>query len=321
MIFGKAKKEPAGNAPGLWQRLQKGLGKTRALLFTDITELFDKKDWSRQELLDEIETRLLMADVGVESTARIIESLDQALIKKRVNSPEDLIAVLHERMVDILRAVESPLVIQEGSTRPFTILVLGVNGTGKTTTIGKLAKLYSGDHSVMLAAGDTFRAAAIEQLKSWGDRVNVPVISRPQGRDAAAVIYDSLAAARADGTDILIADTAGRLQTKSNLMEELKKIRRIIAKFDESTPVEVLLVLDAGNGQNALVQARQFNEAVGVTGIVLTKMDGTAKGGIIFALAETLRIPVRFIGTGEKITDLAPFDAEDFVTALLSQGR
>jgi fused signal recognition particle receptor len=219
-------------------------------------------------------------------------------------------------MIEQLRPVAAPLIIP-ASPKPFTILVVGVNGAGKTTTIGKLAALYKDQYKVLLAAGDTFRAAAGEQLKAWGDRVDVPVIMHAQGADSAAVIYDSLRAARAAGADILIADTAGRLQNKSNLIEELKKIRRIINKFDPAIAVETLLVLDAGNGQNALSQAREFHDAIGISGLVLTKLDGTAKGGIIFALADKLRIPVRFIGTGETIADIAPFNAEDFTSALL----
>jgi fused signal recognition particle receptor len=222
-------------------------------------------------------------------------------------------------MVKLLFTIESPLTVP-ASPKPFTILVVGVNGAGKTTTIGKLANLYSSQYKVLLAAGDTFRAAAIEQLKSWGDRINVPVVSHVHGTDSAAVIYDSLVKARATNADIVIADTAGRLQNKSNLIEELKKIRRTISKFDPDIPVETLLVLDSGNGQNALTQARQFHEAIGVTGLVLTKLDGTAKGGIIFALANKLGTPLRFITTGEEISDISTFNAENFITALLSPG-
>jgi len=315
MIF--SRKKPEAASPGLWQQLKAGLGKTREILFTDVGELFNLKGHTHTELLDEIESRLLLADVGIEATAVIISSLKQALAKNRINSTADLISLLHELMVGLLRKVESPLLIP-AQPRPFTILVVGVNGAGKTTTIGKLANLYKDEYSVVLAAGDTFRAAAIEQLQSWGDRIRVPVIAQAHGSDSSAVIYDSLQAARDKNADIVIADTAGRLQNKSNLIEELKKIRRTINKFDADARIETLLVLDASNGQNALAQAQQFHEAVGVTGIVLTKLDGTAKGGIVFAIASKLGIPLRFLGTGEKISDLAPFNAEAFVTALLS---
>ena len=315
MIFSRNKTPEPG--PGLWQQLKSGLGKTRSLLFTDLGDLFNLKNHSRAELLEEIETRLLSADVGIESTAHIISSLKQALDKSQIQKTEELISLLHELMVGLLKPVESPLFVPDGP-RPYIILVVGVNGAGKTTTIGKLANLYREDYSVLLAAGDTFRAAAIEQLQSWGNRIQIPVIAHAHGSDSSAVIYDSLRAARDKNVDVVIADTAGRLQNKSNLIEELKKIRRTISKFDANAAIETLLVLDASNGQNALAQARQFNEAVGVSGIVLTKLDGTAKGGIVFAIANKLGIPLRFIGTGEKITDLAPFIAEPFVTALLS---
>ncbi len=315
MIFKKNK--TAETTPGLWQRLRSGLDKTRVILFTDLGDLLNLKNHTRAELLEEIETRLLIADVGVESTTKIISTLNQAVQKNRINSASDLLSILQEKMVDILKNVEAPLVIP-ATPRPFTILVVGVNGAGKTTTIGKLANLYRQDYAVILAAGDTFRAAAIEQLQSWGDRINIPVIVQSHGSDSSAVIFDSLQAARDRNSDILIADTAGRLQNKSNLIEELKKIRRTINKFDSDAVVETLLVLDASNGQNALAQATQFHEAIGITGIVLTKLDGTAKGGIVFAIAEKLGIPVRFLGTGEKITDITPFNAEDFVKALLS---
>lgn len=311
------KNEPADNSSGLWQRLRSGLEKTREVLFTDVGELFNLKNRTPRELLEEIEARLLSADVGIESTAHIISSLSQALEKQRINSSEDLISVLHAVMVGLLKPLESPLIIPTQS-RPFIMLVIGVNGAGKTTTIGKLANLYKSDYRVLLAAGDTFRAAAIEQLQSWGDRIQVPVISHAHGSDSSAVIYDSLQAARGGKSDIVIADTAGRLQNKTNLIEELKKIRRTINKFDADAAVETLLVLDATNGQNALAQVRQFHEAIGISGIILTKLDGTAKGGIVFSIARQLGIPLRFLGTGEKITDIIPFNAKDYVTALLS---
>lgn len=315
MIFSRSKS--ADNKPGLWQKLRTGLDKTRNLLLTDVGDLFNLKNRSDDELLDEMEARLLAADVGIESTGRIIDGLKRALKSSGIDSATDLVTVLQKQMIDLLRPVEAPLQIKTG-VKPFTVLVVGVNGAGKTTTIGKLAHLYRSEYRVMLAAGDTFRAAAIEQLQTWGERNQIPVIAHTHGADSAAVVYDSLQAARNADADILIADTAGRLQNKDNLIEELKKIRRTIHKFDPGLEVETLLVLDASNGQNALVQARQFHEAIGITGIVLTKLDGTAKGGIVFAIAATLGIPIRFIGTGEKIDDLDRFDAESFVSALLS---
>jgi fused signal recognition particle receptor len=258
----------------------------------------------------------LLADVGVESTSEIIDALAAGMSESRQVTSEDTLALLHERMVSILNKIESPLVIPDPAVKPFTILVIGVNGAGKTTTIGKLAKVFR-EHKIMLAAGDTFRAAAVDQLKSWGDRNQVPVISGAPGSDSAAVIYDALRAAREYGADILIADTAGRLQNKNNLVDELKKIRNTITKFDPELGLETLLVLDAGTGQNALVQAREFHREIGVTGIVLTKLDGTAKGGIVFALASKLGIPLRYVGTGEGIGDISVFKSEDFVRALL----
>jgi fused signal recognition particle receptor len=318
MLFGKNKSSPDKKPSGLWQSLQNGLSKTREVLFTDVTELLGKPDWSETELLDEIETRLLLADVGVEATAKIIDSLKKSSRKKRIQSAEELFGLLHEQMVALLTPIESNLDIPS-NPKPFVILVVGVNGAGKTTTIGKLTRYYSDNYRILLAAGDTFRAAAIEQLQSWGERNQVPVVAHSHGADSSAVIFDSLQSARSGKADILIADTAGRLQNKTNLIEELKKIRRTISKFDQDLPVETLLVIDAGNGQNALAQARQFHEAVGITGLVLTKLDGTAKGGIIFSLAGQLGIPLRFIGMGEQITDIMPFNAESFVTALLSQ--
>jgi fused signal recognition particle receptor len=258
-------------------------------------------------LLEEIETRLLTADVGVEATEEIISELSNA---------GDLVQNLQSILIKILEPCEKLLIIPE-LIKPYVILMVGVNGSGKTTTIGKLAKrLQKQGKKVMLAAGDTFRAAAIEQLKVWGERNNIPVISQESGADSAAVIYDATQAAQARGFDVLIADTAGRLHTQSHLMEELKKVKKVIAKLDTTAPHEVMLVLDASIGQNALVQAQQFNEALTVTGITLTKMDGTAKGGIIFSIAKNLEIPVRFIGVGEGIDDLHPFNAQEFVSSL-----
>lgn len=318
MLFRKKNKPPGADDNGVWRRLQQGLQKTRSILTADLSDLFSGKHPIDEALLEDIETRLIMADAGTEATAGIIDALKRAVKKSPGLDNQALVAVLREQMEQILRPVESPLVIS-GAKKPFVVLVIGVNGAGKTTTIGKLAYKFLNDgKTVLLAAGDTFRAAAIEQIQSWGRRINVPVIAQQHGADAAAVIYDALASARSRNTDIVIADTAGRLHTKDNLLEELKKIRRTITKFDPDLPVETLLVLDAGTGQNAIVQARQFNEAAAVSGVVLTKLDGTAKGGIIFALAHKLAIPVRFIGIGEQLDDLRTFNAADFISALLA---
>ena len=329
MLFGKKNKpQTTGDAAtgnndadgtGVWRRLRQGLQKTRSVLTADLSDLFSGKHPIDAALLEEIETRLIMADVGIESTAAIVAALQQAVKRSPGMDNEDLLALLRGQMVDLLRPVESPLTVT-GANKPFVILVIGVNGAGKTTTIGKLAgRLLKDGKSVLLAAGDTFRAAAIDQIRTWGERNNVPVIAQQQGADAAAVIYDALASARSRNTDVVIADTAGRLHTKHNLMEELKKIRRTIAKFDPDLPLETLLVLDACTGRNAVTQARRFNEAMAVSGLVLTKLDGSAKGGMIFALAHELAIPVRFIGVGEQLDDLRPFHAAEFVDALLAR--
>jgi fused signal recognition particle receptor len=314
ILFRKNKLESGSGS--IVSHLQSSLSKTRAVLMTDIRDLFGNNNRSNDELLEALEERLLLADVGVESAADIIDALSDGFSKSRIGTPEEALSLLRERMVSILKAVEFPLEIPEHTRKPFTILVIGVNGAGKTTSIGKLAALF-GQYKLTLAAGDTFRAGATEQLKVWGERNNVPVIAGTPGSDSAAVIYDSLVAARSSCADILIADTAGRLQNKSNLIEELKKIRNTITKFDPDLTVETLLVVDAGNGQNALLQAQEFQREIGVNGIVLTKLDGTAKGGIVFALATKLGIPLRFVGIGEGINDIATFNSEDFVSALL----
>ena len=268
------------------------------------------------DLLEEIEANLLMADVGVDATTEIIMRLTQRVERHQLEDGLALSMALKQELLGILSPCSIPLQIPEQDT-PFVILVVGVNGAGKTTTIGKLAKrLQAQGHSVMLAAGDTFRAAAVEQLQVWGARNNIQVVAQHTGADSASVIYDGLQSAKAKGIDVLIADTAGRLHTKSNLMDELKKVKRIMGKLDETAPHEVLLVLDAGTGQNALSQAKLFNETVALTGLVLTKLDGTAKGGVIFALAKHTGIPIRFIGIGEGIDDLQDFNAEQFVDAL-----
>jgi len=306
---------------GLFSRLKSGLSRTRTNFTEGLTSLLRGHKTIDDDLLEELETLLLTSDVGIEATQEIIDNLTQRLARKELSDGNTLFDALHEDMLQLLQPSNKPLVIDASKT-PYVILMVGINGVGKTTTIGKLAQKYQQEgKSVMLAAGDTFRAAAVEQLQSWGRRNNVPVISQKNGSDSAAVIFDALQAAKARNVDVLIADTAGRLHTQTNLMEELKKIRRVMAKVDEDTPHEVMLVLDAGTGQNALTQAQQFNEAMTVTGITLTKLDGTAKGGIIFAIAKRLGIPVRFIGIGEGIEDLREFNADDYVTALLDRAE
>ncbi|HKJ08529.1 MAG TPA: signal recognition particle-docking protein FtsY [Gammaproteobacteria bacterium] len=301
---------------GLFARLKAGLKKTRSGLTEGVASLVLGRRQIDDELLDELETQLLVADVGVEATAGIIQDLTQRVKRKQLSDAEALVEALREDMSAILAPCTQPLEI-DTRHRPYVILMVGVNGVGKTTTIGKLARRLQEDgKQVMLAAGDTFRAAAVEQLQVWGERNHIPVIAQHQGADSASVIYDALQAARAREADVLIADTAGRLHTQSNLMEELKKIKRVLGKLDDTAPHEVMLVVDAGTGQNALNQALQFHEAVGVTGITLTKLDGTAKGGIIFAIAKRMGIPIRFIGVGETIEDLRVFDASEFVAAL-----
>ncbi|NIM70982.1 MAG: signal recognition particle-docking protein FtsY [Xanthomonadales bacterium] len=270
-----------------------------------------------EDVLEALETALLSADVGVQATQRIMDSLRAAIEQRLITEPEMLLPAVQAELFELIEPCEQFLDV-DPEHHPFVILMVGVNGAGKTTTIGKLARRLREDGlSVMLAAGDTFRAAAVEQLQAWGERNDVPVVAQGAGADAAAVLYDALQSARARGIDVLIADTAGRLHTQSNLMEELKKIKRVLAKVDASAPHEVMLVVDAGNGQNALSQARQFHAAIGVTGITLTKLDGTARGGVLFAIAGELAIPIRFIGVGESALDLRPFDAGSFIHAIL----
>jgi len=298
------------------QRLSGQLKKTRSGLSGLLGNLLSGQKAVTRDLLDEIETSLLMADIGIETTTAIINQLTSSLEREQLRDGEALHQALKENLYQMLQPCSQPLIIPKQDS-PYVILVVGVNGAGKTTSIGKLAnRLKAQGHSVMLAAGDTFRAAAVEQLQTWGERNNVHVVAQHTGADSASVIFDALESARAKGVDVLIADTAGRLHTKSNLMDELKKIKRIMGKLDQAAPHEVLLVLDAGTGQNALSQARLFNETVQLTGIALTKLDGTAKGGVIFALANQLHIPIRFIGVGEAIDDLQDFDARTFVDAL-----
>ncbi|MCP1648802.1 signal recognition particle-docking protein FtsY [Pseudomonas nitroreducens] len=301
---------------GFFARLKQGLSKTSASLGEGMASLFLGKKAIDDDLLDEIETRLLTADVGVEATTAIVQNLTKRVARKELADSEALYKALQEELATLLRPVEQPLSIT-ADKQPYVILVVGVNGVGKTTTIGKLAKKLQQDgKKVMLAAGDTFRAAAVEQLQVWGERNNIAVIAQHTGADSASVIFDAVQAAKARGVDVLIADTAGRLHTKDNLMEELKKVRRVIGKLDETAPHEVLLVLDAGTGQNAINQAKQFNNAVELTGLALTKLDGTAKGGVIFALAKQFALPIRYIGVGEGIDDLRTFEADAFVRAL-----
>lgn len=302
--------------PGLFTRLKNSLSKTRRGFSESLASLVMGRKEIDDDLLDELEMILLTADVGVEATDKIIQNLTDQVSRKELKEPEKLIQALKQQLESLLEPVSHPLILPE-KKGPFVILMVGVNGVGKTTTIGKLAKKFQNEgKSVMLAAGDTFRAAAVEQLQTWGERNQVPVIAQKTGADSAAVIFDAIQSATAKNVDVLIADTAGRLHTQSNLMEELKKVKRVIQKVDNTAPHEVMLVLDAGTGQNALSQAQQFYDAVEISGLTLTKLDGTAKGGIIFALAEKLGIPVRFIGVGEAIDDLRPFDANEFSEAL-----
>ncbi len=310
-------KTPDKAGKGLFGRLKSGLAKTGSTLTGGMGKLLGRKKID-DELFEELENRLLMADVGIEATTRIIDALTARVKRKQLDDAEHLYQALGEIMVEILEPVAKPLAI-DGAAKPFVILVVGINGAGKTTSIGKLAHHFKNQGKrVMLAAGDTFRAAAVEQLQVWGERNDVPVVAQGTGADSASVIFDALQSAKARNIDVLIADTAGRLHTQDNLMEELKKIKRVMGKLDENAPHETLLVVDGGTGQNALRQAEAFDEAIGLTGLAITKLDGTAKGGIVFALAEKTKLPIRFIGVGEKIEDLRPFDAGEFVEALLA---
>lgn len=323
-------KETSDNATSVkkqsfFSRLKKGLSKTRHSFTDSLASLILGRKEIDDDLLEELEMILLTADVGIDATDRIISNLTEQVSRQELKDPHALITALKKQLQDILAPIALPLDIdnhlakQEG---PFVILMVGINGVGKTTTIGKLAKKYQEEgKSVMLAAGDTFRAAAVEQLQTWGERNNVPVIAQKTGADSAAVLFDAIQSAKAKKIDVLIADTAGRLHTQSNLMEELKKVKRVLAKVDVTAPHEVMLVIDAGTGQNALNQAQQFKESVDVSGITLTKLDGTAKGGIVFALAEQTQIPIRFIGVGESIDDLRPFESLAFTEALFDQNN
>ncbi|RUO30741.1 signal recognition particle-docking protein FtsY [Aliidiomarina sedimenti] len=302
----------------LWSRLREGLRKTSSNIGEGLANVFVGKKID-DELFEDLETQLLMADVGVETTQKIIDELTDHASRKDLKDAERLFDRLKEYLEEILAPVSKPLVIKP-ENGPMVILMVGVNGVGKTTTIGKLAQQFKSEgKSVMLAAGDTFRAAAVEQLQVWGERNDIPVIAQHTGADSASVIYDAVEAARARDVDVLIADTAGRLQNKANLMEELKKIVRVMKKVDPQAPHEIMLTLDAGTGQNAISQARLFNEAVGVTGLVMSKLDGTAKGGVIFALADQFAIPIRYIGVGEQLDDLRPFKGDEFIEALFAE--
>ncbi len=303
--------------PGLFSRLRRGLSRTSGNLVEGLGNLFLGRKEIDAELLEELESRLLMADVGVDATLEIIDHLTQRVSRRELTDPGALQGALKEELLALLQPCEKSLEVS--GHKPYVILMVGVNGVGKTTTIGKLAKRLQGEgRSVMLAAGDTFRAAAVEQLQVWGERNDVPVIAQQTGADSASVIFDAVQAAQSREVDVLIADTAGRLHNKDNLMEELKKVVRVMGKLDDTAPHEVMLVLDAGTGQNALAQADHFRQWVGVSGITLTKLDGTAKGGVIFAIARKLGLPIRFIGIGESVDDLRPFEAEPFIEALFA---
>jgi len=310
---------PAPSSRGMLGSLKDRLSKTRQNITAGMADLVLGKKTIDDELVEELETRLLLADVGIEATTRFIDNISRKVSRKELKDPEALFESLCDDMVEQLKPSEQPLRIDNGQ-HPFVILVVGINGAGKTTTIGKLAKHLQADgQSVMLAAGDTFRAAAVEQLQTWGERNAILVVAQGTGADSASVIFDAVESARARDVDVVIADTAGRLHTQSNLMEELKKIQRVLTKLDPNAPHEILLVMDAGFGQNGLVQAEQFHQALGLTGLALTKLDGTAKGGIVFAIAEKLGTPIRFIGVGESIEDLREFHAQEFVEALLDK--
>ncbi len=315
--FLKRQKTQREEAPETTAPLDAKLSRTRSKFRDNLLDFMLGNKPIDADLLEELESQLIMADVGIDATARVMSALNRQVSRSEVGDSNALRQALQQELVKLLTPVEQPLEIPD-SDSPFVILVVGVNGSGKTTTIGKLAKqLQDGGKSVMLAAGDTFRAAAVEQLQTWGERNHVTVISQGSGADSASVIYDAVQSAKARGIDVLIADTAGRLHTQNNLMEELQKVKRVIGKVDPTAPHETLIVLDGGTGQNALNQARQFHEAMQLTGMVVTKLDGTAKGGVIFAIAEHLGLPIRFIGVGEKVEDLEVFEAERYVNALV----
>ncbi len=300
------------------QRLKQSLKRTRALFTQSLATLFLGKKQIDEELFETLELLLLSADVGVETTKNIMQHLTTQVSRQELKDPTALLHSLQNLLIERLQPSAYPLVINP-QHKPFVILFIGINGAGKTTTIGKLAKkLQSENQKVMLAAGDTFRAAAVEQLKAWGEKNTIPVVAQSSGSDSAAVIFDALQSAKAKNMDVLLADTAGRLHTQNHLIDELKKVKRVMSKIDPTAPHETLLVLDASIGQNGLAQAKQFHQALGVTGIAVTKLDGTAKGGILFSVAQQLGLPIRYIGVGEAIDDLQPFDAKEFVEAILA---
>lgn len=316
--FKSASQKDAPEPSGLFASLRQRLAKTRENLSDGVAGLLLGKKQIDDEILEQLEDRLLMADVGLQATQKITGRLTETLQRSQLSDNDSLLEVLKNVMVEVLEPCAEPLVIDR-SSKPYVILMVGVNGAGKTTTVGKLAQQFKQQGlKVMLAAGDTFRAAAVEQLQSWGERLEIPVIRQGQGADAASVIFDALQSAQARDIDVLIADTAGRLHTQANLMDELEKIKRVMSKLDPDAPQETLLVLDAGTGQNALAQASNFSNSIGVSGIILTKLDGTARGGMIFNVAEQLRTPIRYIGVGEAVEDLRPFDHREFVDALLA---
>ena len=329
--FGKKKQDQAVNSPeaepdsgneSLFERLRSSLKKTRSNLGDGLANLLSGKKAIDEDLLEELESLLLTADIGIDATTSIIDDLISSLKRNQLQDSGALYEALQGKLLALLEPCERPLEIPRDSNKPFVILMVGVNGVGKTTTIGKLASKFQNEkRSVMLAAGDTFRAAAVEQLQVRGNRHQVPVVAQHTGADSASVIYDAYQSAVARKIDVLIADTAGRLHNKDNLMQELEKVIRVLKKLDENIPQEVMLVLDAGTGQNGLSQAEHFKRAVDITGLTLTKLDGTAKGGMIFAIAEHFGLPIRFIGIGENSDDLRPFSAQDFVMALFDQGQ
>ncbi|MDH3631698.1 MAG: signal recognition particle-docking protein FtsY [Gammaproteobacteria bacterium] len=316
--FKSAGKNEEEAPTGLFTSLRQRLTKTRENLSNGLADLLLGKKQIDDELLEQLEDQLLMADVGIQATQKITSRLTESLQRKQLGDSDSLLGALKNTMTEILAPCAIPLSI-DTSKKPFVILMVGVNGAGKTTTVGKLAQQFKNQGlKVMLAAGDTFRAAAVEQLQTWGDRLEVPVIKQGQGADSASVIFDALQSAQAREIDVLIADTAGRLHTQSSLMDELEKIKRVMSKLDPEAPQETLLVLDSGTGQNALAQASNFSDTIGISGIILTKLDGTAKGGMIFSVAEHLQTPIRYIGVGESVDDLRPFDNAEFVEALLA---
>ena len=323
-MFGFKKNKPDESAEknsrgGLFSSLKQRLAKTRSNLTAGLGDILLGKKRIDDDLIEQLEDQLLMADVGIQATQQITEKLNASLSRRELDDESVIFQTLEQAMNEILQASDAPLQVDPGK-KPFVILMVGINGAGKTTTIGKLAQKFKQQGlSVMLAAGDTFRAAAVEQLQTWGQRLDVPVIAQGSGADAASVIYDALQSAQSRGIDVLIADTAGRLHTQDNLMNELEKIQRVMRKLDPEAPHEAMLVLDAGTGQNALAQAQSFHQTLQLTGITLTKLDGTAKGGIVFSIAEQTRLPIRFIGVGETADDLRVFHAEEFTKALLAR--